>query len=359
MSQSKSNTEPSKIEIAKALRHLKAVATSDQYSTIQRMLEREHGDELKRAVAGLCEEDEFVLLCMLMGTSTHLVPLEQRPLIAVERAAPDLLARFQPPHQRKNLPASKHSGFRCVVEVKSTKEMGFKIGGGQLRKLRCFAETFSMPLVFAVRFLSFEDAAVWVIVEDQDRTASTLHVGIGDWASGLRPILWDEEAFMLMPGVYFQINYQLRTRTGGLFHRDYGEQVSFQIVTPDDRMEITEMHGEIAAAFFQSYGLQERQVKRDGDFTSVAYTANNSVLSVADLIYGMNRLSRDENGNLLFDAGTIMRQLADKQQLPLITREFVTYYAQEFCRLGALGQMDYGKPEEAHSKWIATGGQTS
>lgn len=348
---------PSRIEIAKALRHMKAIATRNQYEAIHKVLGLAHDEELSRAVSGLGEEDEFLLMCVLMGTATHLAPLEQRPSVAGGRSAPDLLARFQPGYYPKTISSSHHSGYTCFVEVKSTKKDTFHFGGKHLHELREFAAAFQLPLVFAIRFLRWHGVALWVIVEDKDRTRRSLSVSVSDWISGLRPVLWNEEGYMLFPGTYFQATYGPRTTQHGIWHPKYGEQVAFQVVTNKGRFEFDGEEGDIVAGFFESYNLREEKIERHGENTYVAYVPQNSTLSVVDLIYGMNRLPRDEDGHLVYDAGTVLRKLADGQKYPLITREFVTYFAKHFCHLGALGVVGYGKPEDTYARWLAIGGQ--
>ncbi|MGA9722902.1 MAG: hypothetical protein WBQ86_10625 [Candidatus Binatus sp.] len=154
-------TPPSQIEIAKALRHIRAIASSEQYLSVVKTLTGGPVDRIERAAAGLSEEDEFTLLCMLMQTSTHLAPLDQTASIATGSGAPDLLARFQPGLFTKNIPGTRHRGYKCLVEIKSTSKDKFSIGGGALQRLRSFAEAFQLPLLFAVRFIQHRSAAVW------------------------------------------------------------------------------------------------------------------------------------------------------------------------------------------------------
>jgi hypothetical protein len=105
---------PSGIEIAKLLRHARAVVTPLQYETIRNTLIGGSSGVIDRAVEGLSEEDEFILMCLLMKTSTHLAPLDQTASIAAGSAAPDLLARFQPGFFMKGLSASSHRGYQCL-----------------------------------------------------------------------------------------------------------------------------------------------------------------------------------------------------------------------------------------------------
>src|SRR6266481_5623800 len=119
--------DPSEIELAKALHHLKRVATSEQFASVLKTLVSAPTPRIDRALAGLSEEDEFVLLSRLIQTSTHLAPIDQTPSIADRNSCPDLLARFQPGFALRGIPGSFHGGYRCFVEVKSTSKLKFSI----------------------------------------------------------------------------------------------------------------------------------------------------------------------------------------------------------------------------------------
>ena len=141
----------SKIELAKALLAIKSIATSADYDKVRSVLLPTQATEaVDNAIGGLSKEHEFALMCRLMGTATHLVHLEQRPTIEGDFLIPDFFARFQPGSTLDRKSPQDFSGYRCLVEVKSTKNMEFKIGGQKLKRLRAFADTMQLPLIFAV-----------------------------------------------------------------------------------------------------------------------------------------------------------------------------------------------------------------
>lgn len=352
---------PSRIEIAKALRQFKALTTTDQYKRISTIVAESMTDTPDDAVEGLSQEDEFVMLCVLMGTSTHLAPLEQRPSIATGIMAPDLLARFQPPyddHSGTRYPASRHGGYRCLVEVKSTTNAKFKIGGQPpLDRLRQFAKSFDMPLVFAVRFVGFPQAALWSIVEDANPNRKSLTVGVGDLVTGLRPVIWNDHGYMLIPGTYLQVTYDSNTQDEGVTNPSYGTQVALQIVTHQSRFAVSKQDITTAGAFFESYGLNETQVQSKGTKTNVIYVPQQTMLTVADLIFAMNRLARDDDGSLVHEPGRALRELADGHSPLLIKRQLVEFVANRMCQIGALVPMGLGNAGDGLKIWHGTGGR--
>ncbi|MFZ4863971.1 hypothetical protein ACL9RF_17500 [Sphingobacterium sp. Mn56C] len=76
------SADVTRIELAKALKSIKAVATHAQFEETKKLYIQEGGeDSIMSAVNGLSEEDEFSMLTKLLGTTTHIIGLEQRPLI--------------------------------------------------------------------------------------------------------------------------------------------------------------------------------------------------------------------------------------------------------------------------------------
>jgi hypothetical protein len=203
----------SKIETAKALKAIKSVVSAEEYKHIQQIIGA--GFDLKeteRAVAGLGEEDEFALLCRLMNTATHLVHLEQRPIIRGDYIVPDFLTRFQPGFSEKGYSSADSSGFSCLVDVKSTSRRKFSIGGSELRRRRNFATTYGYPLLFAVRFTEFSQSALWVLVED-DRSVSRIEIEPNALLTGVRHVLWNEYFYYLQPSTWFEATYSKTAST--------------------------------------------------------------------------------------------------------------------------------------------------
>jgi len=75
--------EASKIERAKALKAVRDILP-DAASSLDELRQLAGDPAIERAIEGFKQEDEFALLCRLMGTATHCVHLEQRPIIALD-----------------------------------------------------------------------------------------------------------------------------------------------------------------------------------------------------------------------------------------------------------------------------------
>ena len=349
----------SRIEIAKAIRQLKAVATKDQHARIAEILNEGQSAPTDTAVEGLSQEDEFCMLCLLMGTATHIAPLDQRFSIATGSVAPDLLARFQPPfsdYAGFAIPASSHSGFRCFVEVKSTVKKEFKIGGKALQRLRAFADAFGLPLVFAVRFLVLTGAALWAIVEDTERTRASVTITFNSVVTGLRPMIWLERAYFLVPGTYSEARFDSATTEEGVRDPARGVLIGMRIVTPKMTYVVPGESLVETIAFLEAYAPTEIGFETRGTETRVKYEYGNKMAMVADLIFVLNRLARDDDGNIAHDPARALRQMAEGQEPLLLGRPVVQAVGERLCRARVVLPMGLGDVARNYDYWLRTGG---
>jgi hypothetical protein len=139
--QNKRSLSGSKMEIAKRLKGIGDIAEPSLLDTmIDGFLPEDQRVDVKRAIGGLSEEDEFALLCRMMKTTTHIVRIDQAPIVVNDTIAPDFLVRFQPGSSLLGLGAEQFCPYRAFVEVKSTTKDTFKIGSSNLAKRRALLE---------------------------------------------------------------------------------------------------------------------------------------------------------------------------------------------------------------------------
>ncbi|HVK08551.1 MAG TPA: hypothetical protein VM597_07210 [Gemmataceae bacterium] len=357
-------SQNTKMELAKALLAVKSVASSEDFRKIREILvPKAVQAAVDEAVHGLTKEDEFAMMCRLMGTATHLVRMDQRPIIDGEFLVPDFLARFQPgctPHRQKK---DSSAGHRCLVEVKSTKKHSFKVGGKKLKLLRAFADQFGLPLLFAVRFLRFEEYALWVIVEDADRTKNHLNITYNHLSEGVRQALWDDYMYMVNPWLCFRAIYDSSsTDESGYRHSQHGLLREFHIVSDaehpitgtgieDNTAVFTGIDAATFALFFQCFVLEVRDSGQRDSLTSEILQATR-LCSIADMLYRMNRLPRDTEGRAILDP---TRLLATDDGGPPITRSFIEGVV-KMVGGATLGIMTFGHPDEHLQKWQRLGG---
>jgi hypothetical protein len=352
-------TEASKMEQAKALKAFSAVLDSEEdYSHLKTMITSSVSEpELGRAIRGLAEEDEFLLMCSLMETATHFIRLEQSPIIRGDSIVPDFLAKFRPGCYINRAVSSESNGFKCLIDVKSTSANEFTIGGSLLKRRRQFADEFGLPLLFAVRLLQFTQNALWLIVEDTNRNSTTLKVTIEDMVDGVRHVLWDEYHCLLLPGTYFVVTYDSKSKAEGLYHKDYGVQREFRIIHKDQVIPVPDNESVLYAALFESFDLTEAKVERKGSRTLQALVPGTISCSIVDLVYKFNRLPTDDNGRVIYNPSRIIARSDGKTDSILVTRSFIEKLIQPLFQAKIFGLVGIGEEEEHIRKWRRFGGQ--
>jgi hypothetical protein len=348
-----------KIEIAKALKAVKAILPGDQFEKVKEIIAPPLQLDTTREMAGLTEEDEFALMCRLMGTTTHLTPLGQTPVFEGDYIVPDFLARFQPGCLLRGWNRQQNAGFRCFIEVKSTTQNHFQTGGRALKGRRAFADIFGLPLLFAIRFVRFQDSALWVIVEDSDRTKNNFKATLADLIEGARPVLWDEFAYMVIPGTYCRVVYSSQSIGSNVVHPTYGEQVTFEVVSGTDGASFSGTDAFLASAFFEGFSLKQVHNETHGGMTEVFYEPLYMSCFVADLVYRMNRLPRDEAGVTTYDPSKLLVAFQGKKQPPVVTRNMVETIGRTLVSKKVLYVLGIGDEEALVDKWHRYGGNSS
>jgi len=344
-----------KIEKAKLLKAIRDSGFSDEdYQNIQKSLltSSDSAVAIENAIKGLSEEDEFALICRLLRTSTHLTHLEQRQVIPGDYLTPDFLARFQPGCSIVGFGKQDSAGFKCFIEVKSTSNRKFTIGGAPLRRLRDFADHFGLPLLFAVRFLRFEQNAFWIIVEDRSREKSSLTVSIKDLIAGIRHILWDECWYMLLPNVHFKSIFDLNNNDLGVKHPKYGTQIEFQTIVDNQVRTFRGAEATIYSAFFEAFHLAEVEAEKQGSITSQVLAPQLLLCSMADMVYNFNRLPCDDKGRIIYDPSKLITKLDPT----LYDVDFINQVARSLNEMGILFFAGFCEKDEHLKKWRQYGG---
>jgi hypothetical protein len=355
---SKKHEKASDIERAKALKAIRAVVSDEQFARISReLVSDEDASKLASKMAGLAEEDEFAVLCRLMKTVSHIVPLGQTPIIPGDSIPSDFLVRFQPGLWCENKGREQHSGFSCFVDVKSTANLKWRISGSLLKRRRNFAAAFGLPLLFAVRFTRFSGNAYWVIVHDDDWSKSRLDIAVEDLMSGLRHVLFNEYWYMLHPGIAFEGVFDAGLPSGGMRDKRYGSLTEFRIITRRNRLPLGGDQAVLWSAFFQAYRLEEVGATQTGGRSIVTYRPGVTSCSIIDLVYCFNCLATDETGGRIYDASrSVAHADIDPSARLLADREAIETGARTMEELGFLHLLGVGMPDQHALLWRKYGG---
>ena len=352
------SADVTRIELAKALKAIKAVATIEQFEETKKLYIQEGGEgSVMSAVNGLSEEDEFAMLTKLMGTATHIIGLEQRPLIEGKYIVPDFIVNLKMGNAVNGKSSKDFDGFKCLMEVKSTEKDNFKIGGSRLQRLRNISDLMGFPLMFAIRFLRAKQNALWAIIED-DRTSTSLNVTYQGAIDGVRNVVWNEYILMVNPNLIIQCEFSKSSNIKSILHGEYGTQISTTFT--DGKYSLTQKNPEsfMTCGLLESYGLEEFQVEKiDADKTIQYLKPTLSTAFLADLIYKMNNLIVDEFGNVVYDASKLVVRSDTGIHNTLIDREIIEMLAKplvdnKLLFIGAIGDL-----EKQLKKWNEYGGK--
>ena len=353
------NSEVSEMELAKALKGIRPIASDEQYERIR--AEFASGDKLRRIdakVSALSEEDEFAVLCRMMGTATHIIPLGQSPLISGDWQSADFLARFQPGLWVDNKGPQSHDGFTCFVEVKSTSKLKAKVSEADLRRRRNFAGAFGLPLLFAVRYTRFPGNAYWVVVHDNDPSRTSLTISVEDLFAGLRHVLFNEYWYMLRPGTVFDCVFSSSSDEHAMRHAKYGGLLTFKVSNGTRTMVFEREEASLWSAFFEAYRPEEVHLRRVGSKTAVRYAPGVDSCSIIDLVYSFNSLPVDAEGHRGFDASRLIARADQGQDSILIAeRDKIDAGALRMQQAGVLLLVSVGSPDEHRRLWAQYGGR--
>jgi hypothetical protein len=328
------SADVTKIELAKALKAIKAVATNEQFEQTKKIYIQPGGeDSVMSAVNGLSEEDEFALLTKLLGTAKHIIGFEQRPLVEGEYIVADYYLTMKPACSTHGKSRDKFPNYKRVIDVKSTEKDMFKIGGSRLQRLRNFADLLGLPLFFAVRFLRFNNSALWAIVRD-DRSDTFLHVNYDNVVNGLRHVFWDEYCLTPNPQLVIIAKFSKSSTVPSVGHPEYGTQIELTFTENGTKtlFALQNQDALMTSALMEAYHLDEIKVEKvDEDITLQYLRPTVMTAFLADLIFKTNRLPVDEFGRTIYDASKLIvrsdtdahDKLIDRQKVELIARPLI------------------------------------
>lgn len=337
----------SKIECAEVLKTLRTALPEQEYSQVKQYLITtcSEADEnaIESAIQGISEEDEFLLMSYLMGTVTHLVPLFQRPVIKKNYIVPDFLGSFQAVPKISD--SSNQDLLKYFIDVKSTSKDKCKIGGSRLKRLREFSDHFQLPLLLAVRFTIFPKFPAWALVEDTDRSKTSITIRLQDIMNGNRKTIWNDYWFSLrQSGVSFKATFTSKNNQSSqksyLSHRTHGELQQFDIkindliLTCNDKLKAT-----LRYMFFEHLS-QEDNVIREGSMTTQILKPKMLIRSVADMVSHFNRLGRDDI-KTSSAANQILIKIAHSNDKTIINREVIESLIQPMIRVRLLEEFVY------------------
>lgn len=341
----------SPIEIAKNVISLKGLTdTSQNFDAIKRAIIPEGEiDHINQIIKGLEQEDEFAVLCKIMETCDSISKIGQNPIIGNEEIAPDFIVSFRPGCSVQGLSKDKIGViYNCFIEVKSCKKKKFRISAKDLKARKKFAQRFGMPLVFAIRFTMFEGQCYWILVEANRLETQGRKLDVTDLIGNLSSVLFDDYGLFTHPQLHFVHYYSKAPELEGIMHKDYGVLAKTVVLLPNcDPIEIDE-NSIIVNAIIDCFDFKTVHVESDNNITAVVSHIGSQMRFLSDMIYRVNNLARNENGESIYDASRIISRIGSSADKPiLITRKIVEYAVHYLnSRKLMLFKMGIGDPKE-------------
>lgn len=320
----------SPIELAKHVMALKPLSDSKkEFKAFKKtIVPRDQIERVNQIIRGLEQEDEFVILCRLMGTCESISKLGQSPVIDNSEKSPDFLVSFHPGCSAQGLSKKDIKGkYNCFVEVKSCKKDSFKISKSDLKARRKFASRFGLPLVFAIRFTLFEGQCYWILIDAKTLERQGPKVKIDQLIGSIGPVLFDDYCIFTHPSLHLLHYYKNDTNLSGIRHGDYGVLVKTFILLPNSKpIELEDNISVLINAVLDCFEFKSTQTETERGVTSAISYIGSQARFLSDMIYRTNNLARDKDGQIVYDPTSIISRFDSKNDKPsLITREMVEW----------------------------------
>lgn len=341
------DSEFNKMKVAIALKALRETGISrEKYERIAaELVPQNHVEAVGNAISGLSEEDEFALNCRLMGTATHLVKLDQTPLIPGKEIVPDFFGQFRAGCRVAGIKKDRAHLLRCLIEVKSTEKKVFEIKSSALKRRLKFAQLLQLPLFIAVRFLVFKPHPSWVIVRYTGSTGK-FRVRLEDMDSDLSFTLWDDYLFMLFPCRIFA-RWEKETPTYPSLTSKWGHLCGLRLVVADRSYEFRE-NSAITFLLLDNFHLQTHAVTEDGETNVEELTPARELVYLREIPFHLHKNAKRENGPP--DAAQLLDELLSKDK-SVVDRQFIEKVAEPLLQMGVLGRIGYGDEASSIRKW--------
>lgn len=322
------NSKLSPVQLAKGIKSLKSITESHaQFENFKKeFIPVEQHERISQIIRGLEQEDEFAILCRLMGTCQSLVGIDQTPFLTNEvEKPPDFLATFSPRYHVEDKQTTLI--YKCFIEVKSSQEHTFKISKKDFFQRVNFAKRYNLPLIFAVRLMSKGGAALWVVVESQYLESNNLKLDVSALNKGIRHLIFDEYFLMPIPHLHIAHYYDSKSKELGIKHPTYGTQVKTILLFKDFQYEVPKDHLFFLSAIFDSFQPEEVQSKTQDNITVQILRPGLQARSLCDMLYIINRMAIDEHGDQLFDPSRLASRFDSNTGKPtLFTREMIEHF---------------------------------
>lgn len=344
-------TSRSRIEQAKALRAIKGITTTDsEFETIRRTLFPTSDPARDRALVGLSHEDEFAILCRVMGTCRFLAPLDQTPLLSGNDAViPDHLVYFEPGCSVLGLSSEAvRLPYRCFVEVKSDDRTKYRISERDLKRREAFAQAFDLPLVFAVRFTQFVGQAAWLLVTSHQFRSLGRTLALSNLMQGVGHALLDDYILAAPNPFDIECVWDSSAPVQSLRTDGFGSLVQLHMFDGGTRVAVDDGDALLVGVVLEAFRPVSISTRRQGaQTTELLRVAGDQGRSLSNIVYVANQQATDSGGQTVYDPARIRASLdAPTPHLSLLARDHVEYIVARYFLNRRLWKLAIGNPKD-------------
>jgi hypothetical protein len=173
----------------------------------------------------------------------------------------------------------------------------------------------------------FGSHGFWVLVDSNDMEKKKYKINVDDFVGNLNNVLFDDYFLMTHPHLHVAHYYDSSSTKKGVKHKDYGPLFKTVILLPDKKpIELDYEKELLINAVLESFEFKEVRIEKQNSITCSVVSIGSQVRFLSDILFKINHLAVDLDGNMDFDATKVIARLDNKDTPPtLITRRMVEW----------------------------------
>lgn len=303
-----------KIEKIKAFYNISSFLNNSSRQKLKEELNIGKIDNLENRISGLRAEDELLLILFFLECCNNIVKLEESiSLIINPNSIPaDLSCTF------------KHGLGNTFIEVKKTDKDFWKISRANFQKRKNFAQSYKIPLYFAIRIRGF-----WGLFSSEYLEKQDLKIEIKDYKNNLFDKFTDNFIALFPQGIQIKSIYS-KSKGGiiGVKNRNYGNLIYWEIKYKDRSVAVNKKNKDKLMWNFvmepvHDYLSNYSNITQRGDFTTIEEKLRHNLFVNGYLFFLsiVQHTTRKEGDT--FNASSFLKQLIEKKNAFYVPKKVI------------------------------------
>lgn len=185
-----------------------------------------------------------------------------------------------------------------MVEVKSTEKFKFKCSRTDIERRKRFADRYSLPLMYAIRFTIAKDHAYWIMVSAKDLDNKN-RIDTSDYADSIGQLIFDTYGIITNSNYTFVRRYSRSKEGVGEHHEQLGVLQSVELISEEGNVYRPEPTDSlILAMLYNVFGsaTSYTETYQGGSVVYSGFRLMNSLILVGAVYYFNNIISDYEWG---------------------------------------------------------------